>query len=63
LTRAAAEAEDEAMDLAQAFIVYAGWVFSVAWGTVLAAVSVIAFGRDILPSAQRTTVEKERPLR
>jgi hypothetical protein len=51
------------MDLAQAFIVYAGWIFSVAWGTVLAAVSVIAFGRDILPRAQRATIEKERPLR
>jgi hypothetical protein len=51
------------MDLAQTFIVYAGWIFSVAWGALLAAVSVIAFGRDILPSAHRTTVEKERPLR
>jgi uncharacterized membrane protein len=48
------------MDLAQVFIVYAGWIFSVAWGTVLAAVSVIAFGRYILPRAQRTTVERER---
>jgi hypothetical protein len=51
------------MDLAQAFIVYAGWIFSVAWGTVLAAVSLIAFGRDILPSPQRATVEKDRTLR
>ena len=51
------------MDLAQAFIVYAGWIFSIAWGALLAAVSVIAFGRDILPSAHRTAVEKERPLR
>jgi hypothetical protein len=49
------------MDLAQAFIVYAGWIFSIAWGALLAAVSVVAFGRDILPSAQGTTVEKERP--
>jgi hypothetical protein len=51
------------MDLAQVFIVYAGWIFSVAWGTVLAAVSVIAFGRDILPTPQRTTVEKDHSLR
>jgi hypothetical protein len=47
------------MDLAQAFILYAGWIFSVAWGTLLAAVSVIAFGRDILPSAEGASVEKE----
>jgi hypothetical protein len=48
------------MDLAQAFILYAGWIFSVAWGALLAAVSVIAFGRDILPSAERASIEKER---
>jgi len=51
------------MDLAQVFISYAGWIFSVAWGTVLAAISVIAFGRDIVPSAQRATVKEERVLR
>jgi hypothetical protein len=51
------------MDLVQAFISYAGWIFSVTWGTVLAAVSVIAFGRDVLPGPQRTTVEKDRALR
>jgi hypothetical protein len=53
------------MDLAQAFISYMGWIFFIAWGTLLAAVSVIAFGRDILPTAKRATVEagveKERP--
>jgi hypothetical protein len=48
------------MDLAQAFIIYAGWIFSIAWGTLLAAVSVIAFGRDILPTSQRATVDEER---
>jgi hypothetical protein len=37
------------MDLAQAFIFDLGWVFFAAWGTVLAAVSAIAFGRDLLP--------------
>jgi hypothetical protein len=51
------------MDLAQAFIVYAGWIFSVAWGGLLAAVSVVAFGRDIVPTPQRATAEKDRPLR
>jgi hypothetical protein len=49
------------MDLAQVFIFAVGWIFFAAWGMVLAAVSVIAFGRDILPIAQRASVEKERP--
>ena len=35
------------MDLAQAFIFDVGWFFFAAWGMVLAAVSVIAFGRDM----------------
>jgi hypothetical protein len=35
------------MDLAQAFIFDAGWLFFAAWGLVLVLVSVIAFGRDI----------------
>jgi hypothetical protein len=49
------------MDLAQAFILYAEWIFFAAWGMVLAALSAIAFGRDILTFAERTTGEKERP--
>ena len=49
------------MDLAQTFIFYAGWIFSIAWGALLAAVSVVAFGRDIIPKPQRATAEKERP--
>ncbi len=49
------------MDLAQVFIFVVGWVFFAAWGVVLAWVSVIAFGRDILPTAQHVTAEKERP--
>jgi hypothetical protein len=35
------------MELTQALIFDAGWVFFAAWGMVLAAVSWIAFGRDI----------------
>jgi len=35
------------MDIAQAFIFDAGWLFFAAWAMVLAAVSVIAFGRDM----------------
>lgn len=49
------------MDVVQAFIMYAGWFFFAGWGMVLAAVSVIAFGRDIVATAQSATVEKERP--
>jgi len=42
------------MDMAEAFIMDAGWNFFVAWGVVLAAASIIAFGRDILaPSPLR----------
>jgi len=49
------------MDLAQVFIFDLGWVFFAAWGTVLVAVSLVAFGRDLLPVAHRATVEKEQP--
>jgi len=49
------------MDVAQALIVYLEWIFFTAWGMVLTAVSVVAFGRDILPTARRTATEKERP--
>jgi hypothetical protein len=41
------------MDMAQAFIFDAGWFFFAAWGMVLAAVSVIAFGRDLLGIRRR----------
>jgi hypothetical protein len=49
-----------AIDLAQVFIFDIGWVFFATWGMVLAAVSVVAFGRDILPFAQRAAVEVEK---
>jgi hypothetical protein len=42
------------MDIAQVFIFVAGWIFFAAWGVVLAAVSIVAFGRDILPTAPPT---------
>jgi hypothetical protein len=48
------------MDMAQAFIFYAEWFFFIAWGALLAAVSVVAFGNDMVPSAQRATAQKER---
>jgi hypothetical protein len=43
------------MDLAQVFIFDLGWAFFAAWGTALAAVTVIAFGRDIVASSDRET--------
>jgi hypothetical protein len=49
------------MDMAQALIIYVEWIFFTAWGMVLAAISVIAFGKDILPATRRTATEKERP--
>ena len=41
------------MDLAQVFIFFVGWAFFAGWGMVLAAVSVVAFGRDVLPLRER----------
>jgi hypothetical protein len=48
------------MDMVEAFIFDVGWIFFAAWGMALAALSVIAFGRDILPSSQPGTVRKKR---
>ena len=48
------------MDTAQVFIFYAGWIFFTAWGMVLAAVSAIAFGRDIVPAARPANAEEDR---
>jgi hypothetical protein len=48
------------MDMVEVFIFDIGWIFFAAWGMALAALSVIAFGRDILPAAQPVTVRRER---
>jgi hypothetical protein len=45
------------MDMAQVFDV--GWAFFASWGMVLAAVSIIAFGRDIFPFPQQSTPEQK----
>jgi hypothetical protein len=47
------------MDMVEVFIFDVGWIFFAAWGMALAAVSLIAFGGDILPNAQRATVRKK----
>jgi hypothetical protein len=41
------------MDMAQAFIFDAGWLFFASWALVLAAVGVITFGRDIFGIGRR----------
>jgi hypothetical protein len=48
------------MELDQVFIFEIGWAFFAAWGIVLAAISVVAFGRDLLPVMRRPAHERER---
>lgn len=48
------------METLQVSVFDVGWIFFAAWAMALAALSVIAFGRDILPPAQRATVEEKR---
>jgi hypothetical protein len=36
------------MEMTETILLDAGWLFFAAWGMVLMAVSVIAFGRDLL---------------
>jgi hypothetical protein len=52
------------MDLAQGYIFDASWIFFAGWGVVLAAVSAIAFGRDIISwVTQSVTHSGEQPQR
>jgi hypothetical protein len=44
----------------EVFVFDVGWIFFAAWGMALAALSVIVFGRDILPDAHPATVKRER---
>jgi len=37
------------MILTDSFLADAGWLFFAAWSAVVAVVSIIAFGRDLLP--------------
>jgi hypothetical protein len=45
------------MDKVQGFILDLGWIFFIAWGAVLAAVSLIAFWQDLFPSTSRPRYE------
>ncbi|MGA7905787.1 MAG: hypothetical protein WCA16_00170 [Candidatus Sulfotelmatobacter sp.] len=47
------------MELSQAYIIDAGWIFFAGWGVVLLAISVAAFGRDLLPSTRRNGDAKQ----
>jgi len=45
------------------FLSDAGWVFFAAWSVIVAAVSLAAFGRDLLPSRMRLKPPPEtRPI-
>ena len=48
------------MDMVEVLIFDIGWIFFAAWGMALTVLSVIAFGRDILPAAQPAAGGKER---
>jgi hypothetical protein len=37
------------MTLSDSFLFNAGWLFFAAWSAMVAALSIIAFGRDLLP--------------
>jgi len=50
------------MDMAQAFIFDAGWIFFAAWGMFFWVVTVIAFGRDILEISQRLSGENNQEV-
>jgi hypothetical protein len=43
------------MELAPVYIFDVGFIFFAGWGAMLAAFGIIAFGRDLLPSAPRNT--------
>ena len=38
------------MTITDSFLSNAGWLFFTAWSIILGAISVAAFGRDLLPS-------------
>jgi hypothetical protein len=46
------------MDPAQPSIFDVGWVFFAGWGIVLAAVSLIAFGRELVSPAEFTRTDR-----
>jgi hypothetical protein len=47
------------MDLVQLFVVDLGWFFFAAWTTALIAITVIAFGSDILAFTNQSAGDKK----
>ena len=43
-----------------AYLFDAGWLFFAGWSLVLVALSLIAFGEDLIPSPARNRSEEER---
>ena len=50
------------MDLAQKIIFDLGLIFFIAWGTILAAVAFIAFGRDLRKFLKSASQKEEQGL-
>ena len=46
------------MEMVEGFIFNAGWFFFALWSVVLAAVGIIAFGRDMLRFSGANTAKK-----
>ena len=55
--------EGFAVDLAQVFIFVSEWIFFAAWGLALVAVSVVAFGKDIISLTEPQTAVRQTPHR
>jgi hypothetical protein len=51
------------MRLSEWFLSDAGWMFCVAWSIAIAAVSVAAFGSDLLPFKAHDVPESQPELR
>jgi len=49
------------MDQAQVFIFDLGWFFFAAWSLLLAAVSIVAFGRDLLGLTETRASKNQDP--
>jgi hypothetical protein len=47
------------MDTVQLFVVDLGWFFFAAWTTALVAISVVAFGSDLLAFANQSSGDKK----
>jgi hypothetical protein len=50
------------MDMAQVFIFDLGWVFFIAWGTILVVVSIVAFGRDVVAVSHQPESQNKNSL-